>query len=217
MNTIFRTDEYGETLQFSKIVEPDGWTVITITDTANEEYTPVASGDTSADVMAQLIAMRDKLNEIIESGDIALLPDDPIETANAQARRAAKPQTKPKAEPVLNINIAEWQIDNGYVGALGHNYKPVTPEQIEPAIIGAMNIMGKTRPEIIEMLNAGQSIKWCKSPNYYYDHSYGMLYKPQKRTVEMVECSCGCIVEKEFVMMASLGTSCPDCYDRMSN
>ena len=32
----------------------------------------------------------------------------------------------------------------------------------------------------------------------------------------MVACSCGHTVESGSVMSASLGTSCPDCYDRMS-
>ena len=34
--------------------------------------------------------------------------------------------------------------------------------------------------------------------------------------VEMVKCSCGHTVPKNSVMSASLGSSCPDCYDRMS-
>jgi len=33
---------------------------------------------------------------------------------------------------------------------------------------------------------------------------------------EMVPCSCGHTVPRSDVMNASLGTSCPDCYDRMS-
>ena len=34
--------------------------------------------------------------------------------------------------------------------------------------------------------------------------------------VEMVKCSCGCTIPRESVMSASLGSSCPKCYDRMS-
>ena len=33
----------------------------------------------------------------------------------------------------------------------------------------------------------------------------------------LVRCSCGHKVEKHLVMSASLGSSCPDCYDRLSN
>ena len=32
-----------------------------------------------------------------------------------------------------------------------------------------------------------------------------------------IACDCGCRVEKSLIMSASFGTSCPDCYDRMSN
>lgn len=38
-----------------------------------------------------------------------------------------------------------------------------------------------------------------------------------ERTPRMVMCSCGHEVEAELVMSASRGTSCPDCYDRMSD
>jgi len=37
-----------------------------------------------------------------------------------------------------------------------------------------------------------------------------------QRDAEMVRCDCGCTVQANQVMSASLGTSCPDCYDRMS-
>ena len=33
---------------------------------------------------------------------------------------------------------------------------------------------------------------------------------------EMVKCSCGHTVPASVVMSASMGSSCPDCYDRMS-
>lgn len=34
---------------------------------------------------------------------------------------------------------------------------------------------------------------------------------------ETVRCDCGHTVARNMVMSASLGTSCPDCYDRMSD
>ena len=34
---------------------------------------------------------------------------------------------------------------------------------------------------------------------------------------QMVECACGHSVPRHAVMSASLGSSCPDCYDRMSH
>ena len=33
---------------------------------------------------------------------------------------------------------------------------------------------------------------------------------------QMVRCDCGCTIPRNLVMDASLGTSCPDCYDQMS-
>jgi len=34
--------------------------------------------------------------------------------------------------------------------------------------------------------------------------------------VSMIKCSCGHTVSSTMVMSASMGTACPDCYDRMS-
>lgn len=41
--------------------------------------------------------------------------------------------------------------------------------------------------------------------------------KPAPKTVVEIKCDCGHTVENELVMNASLGTSCPDCYDDMSD
>lgn len=38
----------------------------------------------------------------------------------------------------------------------------------------------------------------------------------RRADVPMVKCSCGHTIPRDLVMSASLGTSCPDCYDRMS-
>jgi hypothetical protein len=35
-------------------------------------------------------------------------------------------------------------------------------------------------------------------------------------TVKIVTCSCGCQIHENMVMSTSNGTSCPDCYDMMS-
>ncbi len=35
--------------------------------------------------------------------------------------------------------------------------------------------------------------------------------------IPMIKCSCGHSVPQGLVMSASMGNSCPDCYDRMSN
>jgi hypothetical protein len=40
--------------------------------------------------------------------------------------------------------------------------------------------------------------------------------QPTRKPVESVKCSCGHTVPKNLVMSTSLGTSCQDCYDKMS-
>lgn len=50
----------------------------------------------------------------------------------------------------------------------------------------------------------------------WYDE---IRYEPAPRAavrVDLVRCSCGHSVPRVSVMSASVGTSCPDCYDRMS-
>ena len=109
-------------------------------------------------------------------------------------------------------------ISNGYVGQSGIRWHTPTQDEIETAILGAMEIEQKTREEIIAILEAGKPVKWCMSSNFYYDHSYGKLgTRRTPRQVEMVECDCGHSVPQGQRMSASLGTSCPDCYDRMSD
>ena len=41
--------------------------------------------------------------------------------------------------------------------------------------------------------------------------------RPARKTVELVRCGCGHSVPRIQVMNASTGTSCPRCYDRMSD
>jgi hypothetical protein len=116
------------------------------------------------------------------------------------------------------MNTENMLISNGYVGSMGVSWKTPTVEDVERAITGAVEIEGKSREEIISILESGKSVRWCKSPNFYYDNSYGKLgTKRQPQPVQIVKCSCGHEAEKSSVMYASRGTSCPDCYDRMSN
>jgi hypothetical protein len=116
------------------------------------------------------------------------------------------------------MNLANMLISNGYVGSMGIDWKTPTPDDLENAIVGAMEIEGKTRDEIIAILESGKSVRWCKSGNYYYDHSYGKIgTKRAPKPVDLVKCDCGHEIERALVMNASLGTSCPDCYDNMSD
>ena len=116
------------------------------------------------------------------------------------------------------MELEHMTMTSGYVGSFGKTWNQPTPETLETAIQGAMQIENKTRDEIVTILESGKSVKWCQSPNYYYDHSYGVIGR--KRTappVEMVSCGCGHSVPAGQRMNASMGTSCPDCYDMTSD
>jgi hypothetical protein len=78
-----------------------------------------------------------------------------------------------------------------------------------------------------ELRNFNARVAGMKKSEILWWSGNGILYKsrlteiesaftssPEK--VEMVKCSCGCTVAKISVMSASLGTSCPTCYDDMS-
>lgn len=80
----------------------------------------------------------------------------------------------------------------------------------------------QTREEIIAQLESGATI--AIGTDWYSEIRSGSANeaKMEKRRaaqnpVEMVKCSCGHTVPKGSVMMASRGTSCPDCYDKMSD
>jgi len=78
-----------------------------------------------------------------------------------------------------------------------------------------LNTPKMTREEYIEKLQSGGKLNWdC---DWYAQIRDADAIKPVvEKTVEMVKCSCGHTVSKISVMHASLGTSCPDCYDKLS-
>jgi len=55
------------------------------------------------------------------------------------------------------------------------------------------------------------------SESTFFDDMEAQRLQPKPKNSEMVKCSCGHIVPKSCVMSASLGSSCSDCYDRMSD
>ena len=117
-----------------------------------------------------------------------------------------------------SINAAHMTFTDGYVGSMGKTWETPTADDLERCIVGAMEIEQKSRAEIVALLEAGKFVRWCQSPNYYYDHSYGKIGRRQDASpARMVMCDCGHEVPAGTRMSASLGTSCPDCYDRMSD
>ena len=116
------------------------------------------------------------------------------------------------------MELEHMAMTDGYVGSMGKSWKTPSQADLERAIAGAMEIGGMTREKVIMALESGRSAKWCKSPNFYYDHSYGVIGRRRDApTVVMVQCDCGHSVPQGQRMNASTGTSCPDCYDGMSN
>jgi hypothetical protein len=117
------------------------------------------------------------------------------------------------------MDANEYEITNGYVGSFGISYKTATPETLSEAITAAAKRNNVTEARIIEMLRGGVKVAWCNSPNHYYDHGTGYIRRKRaaQQPAKLVRCDCGRSVEPTLVMSASRGTSCPDCYDRMSD
>lgn len=116
------------------------------------------------------------------------------------------------------LNPADYEITDGYVGGFGKTFETATAETLAAAVGAAVQRSGQTEAAIVNMLAAGMSVEWCDSPNYYYDHGRGIIRRKRvSPPVRLVKCSCGHSVPRTQVMSASLGTSCPECYDRMSN
>lgn len=144
------------------------------------------------------------------------LPSAVKETA-AWIGATVQPVEQPEPEPA-KLDPAEYEITNGYVGMFGKTYETATAETLADAVEKAVERAGKTTDEIEQLLLAGKSVAWCNSPNYDRDHSRGIIRRKRAASpVQLVDCDCGHSVPRPWVMSASRGTSCPDCYDRMSN
>ena len=106
---------------------------------------------------------------------------------------------KSSGRPIREIEQGENEMElnqmtmtDGYVGSMGKTWKTPTQADLEKAITCAMEIEDKTREQIIAILESGKSVKWCESPNFFYDHSYGVIgTKLSARPVKMVVCDCG--------------------------
>lgn len=70
-----------------------------------------------------------------------------------------------------------------------------------------------TKEQVIECMESGKTVRIGSD---WYDNI--RIPQPPKPFIqpEMVKCSCGHTVPRVSVMSASMGTSCPECYDRMS-
>ena len=115
----------------------------------------------------------------------------------------------------------QYQMTSGYVGSMGMSWKPVDEATANAALDQAAAFEKMDRAELEKLLNDGRgaAAKTGKqSPNYYYDHGMEQIraVAAPKPAPALVKCSCGHSVPRGSVMSASMGSSCPDCYDRMS-
>jgi len=70
-----------------------------------------------------------------------------------------------------------------------------------------------TKKQVLNYLETGKSLSWADG---WYAIIKIDIPTPETPSVEMIKCDCGHTVPKCSVMSVSTGTSCPDCYDRMS-
>lgn len=155
---------------------------------------------------------------IYPTADEAIADAMPSATKEVATILARLEQVKPDVMlEQLKLNPADYEITNGYIGSLGVTYETATEESLNEAIESAAQRNNVSTYAIAELLVAGNKIEWCDSPNYYYDHGAGIIRRKRNTVpVKLVDCDCGHSVPRSQVMSASLGTSCFDCYDRMS-
>jgi len=117
------------------------------------------------------------------------------------------------------LQAIEYEISDGYVGSLGITYKAADAETLDNAIEQAAKRNEISVGEVKQMIQSGQKIAWRNSPNYTYDHSVGYIRqkRTQEKSVNLIRCDCGHSAPRAQVMNASRGTSCVDCYDKMSD
>lgn len=116
---------------------------------------------------------------------------------------------------------AQYEMTSGYVGSMGMSWKPVDETVAEAALDQASKFLNIDRAELEKMLTNGRGAgakTGKRSSNYEYDHGMEMIRSTNRTApkIELVKCSCGHSIPRVSVMSASMGTSCPDCYDRMS-
>jgi hypothetical protein len=124
---------------------------------------------------------------------------------------------------MINEQKNTYEMTSGYVGSMGKTWTPVDEDTANDALDRAAKFEKMDRGELIKILNDGRgcAAKTGKqSPNYCYDRGMEMIRSTYRKPItqpKMVRCSCGHTCEASIVMSASLGTSCPNCYDRMSD
>lgn len=125
-------------------------------------------------------------------------------------------ETTPEENTVVDT-VYEYQQSNGGWSEIGDrmdmfvnlalkNEQSMAPRQNRQPMT--------TREEIISAMDSGKTITIGSD---WYDKIRAKPAPIKSVPVEMIKCSCGHTVPRSSVMSTSRGTSCPDCYDKMSD
>jgi len=106
------------------------------------------------------------------------------------------------------------------VNSMGQNIWCDVHDRIDEFLDLAMKRNEKTLDEIMAMLSAGREVsfdtQWYAEIRDINAVNKKLADVPVQPKPVMAKCDCGHTVAKSSVMSASLGTSCPDCYDNLS-
>lgn len=151
--------------------------------------------------------------------DVAKVLDLSQEQADTLAELEANSESVQESteETLPDVNPSEYEITDGYIGSFGVSFATATNETFVATVEAAASFAGIDTKDVIDRLLDGQPVRWRRSPNYTYDHSFGVIRRKQATAqVYMVHCSCGHSVPSQQVMNTSSGTACSECYDRTS-
>jgi hypothetical protein len=111
-----------------------------------------------------------------------------------------------------------YEIHTGREGDYSPQWNECDEIDLNAAIEAAATLKQTTIDEIKILLTNGHEVAYDETSNYYYTHDMKRIrVRPAPRPQPiMVKCSCGHTIPKTSVMSASMGSSCPNCYDRMS-
>jgi len=72
------------------------------------------------------------------------------------------------------------------------------------------------RQQVLDYLAGGKALKYDDSWDAELRDADAVISPAPRPAEELVRCDCGHSVPRALVMSASLGSSCPDCYDNWS-
>ncbi len=112
----------------------------------------------------------------------------------------------------------KYQIDDAY-SDYAPQWRDGGSDEVDEIINSAAEYNKTTKDEILKLLSEGKIISYDEQLNYYYTHQTKKIrkFRQPPPPPELRQCDCGHVVPAVSVMSASLGSSCPDCYDDMSD